>query len=69
MAEYWYNSCFHSSLKKTPFEALYGYPPPQISEYVIYDNAAKELLTDRQELLASLKQKSSQGSTANEEVC
>lgn len=42
--------------KKKPFEALYGYPPPQISEYVIHDNEAKELLTDRQQLLSTLKQ-------------
>jgi hypothetical protein len=26
-AEFWYNSCFHSSLGKTPFEALYGRAP------------------------------------------
>lgn len=51
-----YNSCFHSSLQKTPFEALYGYPPPQISEYVIHDNEAREPLTDRHEHLSTLKQ-------------
>lgn len=27
MAEWWYNSTFHSALKRSPFEALYGYPP------------------------------------------
>lgn len=26
MADYWYNTSFHSSLQKTPFEAMYGYP-------------------------------------------
>lgn len=33
MAEYWYNTSFHSSLQKTPFQALYGYDPPNISEF------------------------------------
>jgi hypothetical protein len=27
LAEFWYNSSFHSTLGKTPFEVLYGYAP------------------------------------------
>ncbi|CAN6212014.1 unnamed protein product [Urochloa humidicola] len=27
LAEYWYNTTYHSALNITPFEALYGYPP------------------------------------------
>ena len=27
LAEYWYNTTYHSALGRTPFEALYGHPP------------------------------------------
>jgi hypothetical protein len=30
MAEFWYNTCFHSSLGMTPSKALYGYVPRQL---------------------------------------
>ena len=35
LAEWWYNSTYHTSTKMSPFEALYGYPPPIAREYVI----------------------------------
>ncbi|XP_075633404.1 uncharacterized protein LOC142605861 [Castanea sativa] len=34
LAEFWFNTNFHTSIKLTPFEAFYGYPPPKVVEYV-----------------------------------
>jgi len=34
LVEFWFNTNFHTSLKLTPFEALYGYPPPRSMDYI-----------------------------------
>lgn len=32
-AEWWYNSAYHTSIKKSPFEALYGYTPHKLVKF------------------------------------
>jgi hypothetical protein len=34
LAEYWFNSNYHTSTKLSPFEASYGYLPPRLIELV-----------------------------------
>lgn len=58
LAELWYNTSYHSSLKVTPFEALYAYKPPQIGEFAISSPLSPEArltISQRTELLQQLK--------------
>ena len=42
LAEYWYNTPFHSALGCTPFEVLYGYPPRTLG-LIVNDCASADL--------------------------
>lgn len=33
LAKYWYNTAFHTAIGMSPFQALYGRPPPSLFEY------------------------------------
>ena len=57
LAEFWFNTNFHSSTKVTPFVALYGYPPPRLLDY-IPGTTSVEAVDDhqkRQQIMSLLK--------------
>ena len=58
LAEWWYNTSFHTAVKMTPFMALYGYHPPYITSY-LRENSKVEAVQDhiehQQEVLQLLK--------------
>ena len=39
LAQWWYNTNFHTAHKRTPFEVLFGYPPPIIPTVIHYTRA------------------------------
>lgn len=42
-AKWWYNTTFHLSIQCTPYEALYGQPPPLHLPYVDGDSESMEV--------------------------
>nr|GFB84288.1 hypothetical protein [Tanacetum cinerariifolium] len=59
LVEWWYNTSFHSSIGMTPFEALYGFPPPLHIPYIPKDSGDKEvdeLMRDWKATMNVLKQ-------------
>lgn len=53
LAEWWYNTNFHCCLQCTPFEALYGYTPPELSMGPLLEStvpAAEDALMCRQQM-------------------
>lgn len=58
LAEYSYNTSYHTSLKKTPYEVVYGRPVSPLISYevgVAVVGAVDVLLKDRDEMLKDLK--------------
>ena len=57
-SEWWYNTNFHTGLRCTPFEALYGYTPPHFSVGPLLERvvqAAEDMVMHRQQFLQLLK--------------
>lgn len=59
LAEYWYNTSFHSAIKTTPYEVLYGQPPPIHLPYLPGESKVDSVdrtLQAREEIINTLKQ-------------
>lgn len=57
-AEYWFNTTFHAATEKTPFEIVYGRPPPVLTRWLQGETrveAVQRDLLDRDEALRQLK--------------
>ncbi|KAA0038135.1 putative retroelement pol polyprotein [Cucumis melo var. makuwa] len=58
-AELWYNTTFHSSMRTTPFQAVYGRPPPPLLPYgerKMPNNKVESLLKARDLAINALKE-------------
>ena len=58
LAKYWFNTNYHTSTKLSPFEALYGYLPPRLIEFVpglTSVAAVEDLLEHRQQVVGLLE--------------
>eukprot|EP00253_Pinus_taeda_P018329 PITA_18329 len=58
LAEWWYNTSFHTATKMTPFMALYGYHPPSITSYLRGNSKVQEVenpIEHQQQVLQLLK--------------
>eukprot|EP00253_Pinus_taeda_P031067 PITA_31067 len=57
LAQWWYNTSFHTSTKMTPFMELYGYQPPSITSYLRENSKvqAVEHHIEHQQVLQLLK--------------
>ena len=58
LAEWWYNTNYHTTTKSTPYEILYGYPPPLHIPYFPKDShvdVVDSFLCKREQILHAVK--------------
>jgi hypothetical protein len=59
LAEWWYNTSYHTSIHMTPFEAAYGKNPPSVLSYlpgVLKVQVVDQMITIREDILCTLKE-------------
>jgi hypothetical protein len=58
-AEFWYNSNYHTAIKMSPFEALYEYSPPILTELPTlstFSPEAQDTLREKEKMIQVLQQ-------------
>ena len=58
LAEWWYNTTFHSAIRSTPYEIIYGQPPPLHLPYLPGESSSSVVdrsLQKREEVINMLK--------------
>lgn len=58
LAEWWYNTTFHSAIRGTPYEIVYGQPPPSHLPYLPGESSSivvDRSMRKREELITLLK--------------
>ena len=58
LAEYWYNTSYHTATKTTPYEIMYGQPPPLHRPYITGQGVVETVdrsLQQREQTLQALK--------------
>ena len=59
LVEFWFNTNFHTAIKLTPYETLYGIPPPKLIDYIFgltKAEAMESYMSTRAQILEVLKQ-------------
>ena len=57
LAEWWYNTSYHTSIKMTLYESMYVQPPPIVTSYIPRSTNVQEVdttLSDQEEIICIL---------------